>query len=270
MDASPNLPRQGRVPVFNLPGVVSATIALLLGIHVIRQVLPDLWDIRVIIDLAYIPARWTAAFDPSRVPAIVEAASQASSDPELVAAQREFARAIVSDPATMPWTFATYGLLHGSWMHVIFNVVWLAAFGAPVARRYGGWRFGLLVLVGVVAGAALHLFVDPLSVMPLVGASAGISALMAAAARFVFQPPPAFRPAMAWQVPAPPPLQSIPELLRNRTAVVFLGIWLATNLLFGLIAIPLEAGEGPIAWDAHLGGFAAGFFLLPWLEPRRV
>lgn len=270
MDASPNLPRQGRVPVFNLPVVVSATITLLVGIHVIRQILPDLWDIRVIIDLAYIPARWTAAFDPSRVQAIVEAASQAGSDPELVAAQREFARAIVSDPAAMPWTFATYGLLHGSWMHVIFNVVWLAAFGAPVARRYGSWRFTILMLAGVIAGAALHLFVDPLSVMPLVGASAGISALMAAAARFVFQPPPAFRPAMAWQVPAQPPLPSIPELLRNRTVVVFLGIWLATNLLFGLIAIPLGAGDGPIAWDAHLGGFAAGFFLLPLLEPRRL
>jgi membrane associated rhomboid family serine protease len=170
----------------------------------------------------------------------------------------------------MPWTFATYGLLHGSWMHVIFNVVWLAAFGSPVARRYGAWRYGVLALAGVVAGAAFHLLVDPLSAMPLVGASAGISALMAAAARFVFRPPPAYRPAMAWQIAPRPPLETIPELLRNRNAVLFLAIWLGTNLLFGLISLPLGGGDAPIAWDAHLGGFLAGFFLLPLLEPRRA
>ncbi len=269
MDASPNLPQQGRVPVFNLPGVVTAVIALLAGIHVVRQVLPDLWDIHLLIDVAFIPARWTAAFDPSRVPAIIEAATQASTDAELVSAQRDFARAIVAEPSTMPWTFVTYGLLHGSWMHLIFNSVWLAAFGAPVARRYGPLRFGLLALAGVIAGALVHLILNPLSVMPLIGASAGVSALMAGAARFVFQPPPAYRPAMAWQITPAPRLQTIPELMRNRTAVMFLGILLGTNLLFGLISVPLGAGEGPIAWDAHLGGVAAGFFLLPWLEPRR-
>ena len=54
--------------------------------------------------------------------------------------------------------------------------------------------------------------------------------------------------------------------MRNRTAVLFLGIWFVTNLLFGVLALPLGGGEGPIAWDAHLGGFAAGFFLLPLME----
>ncbi|GJE56053.1 MULTISPECIES: rhomboid family intramembrane serine protease [Methylobacterium] len=269
MDASPDLPRQNRVPVFNMPGVVTASIAVLVGIHAIRQVLPDLWDIQALIDLAFIPARWTVALDPAKAQAIVQAAGEGLSDPSMVAARQDFARALVSESSAMPWTFASYGLLHGSWMHVIFNVVWLAAFGSPVVRRYGAWRYGVLALVGVVAGAAFHLFIDPLSAMPLVGASAGISALMAAAARFVFRPPPAYRPAMAWQVAAQPPLETIPELLRNRNAVLFLGIWLGTNLLFGLISLPLGAGDGPIAWDAHLGGFLAGFFLLPLLEPRR-
>lgn len=268
MDASPEFPRQSRVPVFNMPGVVTASIAVLLGIHAIRTVLPDLWDLQILLDLAFIPARWTAAFDASRAQEIVQAAARSGAGSEIAAAQRDFASAIVSEPSASPWTFATYGLLHGSWMHVIFNTVWLAAFGTPVARRYGGWRYGILAFAGILAGAVLHLAVDPLSVMPLVGASAGISALMGAACRFVFQPPSPYRPAMAWQLPPRQPLQSLPELMRNRTAVLFLGIWLATNLLFGLLAVPLGAGDGPIAWDAHLGGFLCGFFLLPFLEPR--
>jgi membrane associated rhomboid family serine protease len=176
---------------------------------------------------------------------------------------------VVADPAAMPWTFATYALLHGSWMHVIFNTVWLAAFGSPVARRYGAWRYGLIALVGAVAGGILHVLLDPLSTAPLIGASAGVSALMAAAARFVFQPPPVSAGAPPWQRPAAPPLQTIPELMRNRTAVVFLVIWLVTNFLFGVIALPLGAEATSVAWDAHLGGFVAGFFLLPLLDRAR-
>ncbi|PXW63802.1 rhomboid family intramembrane serine protease [Methylobacterium sp. B4] len=266
MDASPDLPRQGRVPVFNLPGIVTISIAVLAAIHLVRTVLPDGIDLSVLLNLAFIPARWTASFDPSTAAAIIGAAGEGAGGPELASARQEFARYLVTDPSAMPWTGASYALLHGSWMHLIFNVVWLAAFGAPVARRYGALRYAILALAGIVAGAVLHLLIDPYSLMPLVGASAGISALMAAAARFVFQPPPPFEAGAPWQLPPRPPLQTIPELMRNRTAVLFLGIWFVTNLLFGVLALPLGGGEGPIAWDAHLGGFAAGFFLLPLME----
>ncbi len=114
------------------------------------------------------------------------------------------------------------------------------------------------------------MLVDPLSAGPLVGASAGISALMAAAARFVFQPPVSGYGGPAWQVPPHRPAETIPELLRNRTAVSFLAIWLLTNLLFGLVSVPLVGENAAIAWDAHLGGFIAGFLLFPLLDPREA
>ncbi|CAO4166321.1 rhomboid family intramembrane serine protease [Methylorubrum populi] len=268
MDASPELPRQGRVPVFNLPGVVTVSIAVLAAVHIVRTVLPDDLDLSLLLHLSFIPARWAAAFDPSRAADIIRAAGEGAGSADVLAARQDFARYLVADPAAMPWTGASYALLHGSWMHLIFNAVWLAAFGTPVARRYGALRYGLLALAGIVAGALTHLLLDPYSLMPLVGASAGISALMAAAARFVFQPPPPFVAGAPWQLPPRPALQSIPELLRNRPAMLFLGIWFVTNLLFGVLALPLGGSEGPIAWDAHLGGFAAGFFLLPLMERR--
>jgi membrane associated rhomboid family serine protease len=105
-------------------------------------------------------------------------------------------------------------------------------------------------------------------VSPLIGASAGVSALMAAAARFVFMP--AY--GRFWNrsdLVGPAPVQSIAELLRNRRAALFLAIWFATNLLFGLLATPLGVVEASIAWEAHLGGFIAGFLLFPWLDPHR-
>jgi membrane associated rhomboid family serine protease len=264
MDASPDFPRQSRVPVFNMPGVVTASIGVILAIQAIREyLLPDLVDIRLVLDFALVPARWTIWFDPSRAADILQSA--AGGDAELGPMREAFARYIVGEGSLEPWTLATYALLHGSWMHVIFNSVWLAAFGTPVARRCGAWRYGGIALVGTVAGGLLHIAIDPLSATPLVGASAGISALMAAAARFVFQPP-VTAYGNSWQVPAPRPIETIPELLRNRTAVAFLAIWLATNLLFGLVSVPLATESTAIAWDAHLGGFIAGFLLFPFLD----
>ena len=268
MDASPDFPRQSRVPVFNMPGVVTLAIGLLLAIQAVREfLLPDTWDIRLVLDLALIPARWTLWFDPGQATEVIRAAAD-TGDPSLEAAREAFARYIVGEHALQPWTLVTYALLHGSWMHVIFNSVWLAAFGAPVARRCGALRWCVLALAGTAAGGLFHILIDPLGAGPLVGASAGISALMAAPARFVFQPPVSGYGAPAWQVPPVRPAETIPELLRNRTAVSFLVIWLLTNLLFGLVSMPLVGENAAIAWDAHLGGFIAGFFLFPLVDPR--
>lgn len=268
MDASPDFPRQSRVPVFNMPGVVTASIGLLFAIHAVRAfLLPDAWDIRVVLDLALVPARWTVWLDPARAEAVIRAAGEAG-EAELAAAREAFARYVLTQHSANLWSFSTYALLHGSWLHVIFNSVWLAAFGSPVARRCGAWRYGLIGAVGTVAGGALHVAIDPLSTAPLVGASAGVSALMAAAARFVFQPPVSGYGTQPWQLPPHRPAETIPELLRNRTAVAFLAIWLATNLLFGLISLPLGAETAAVAWDAHLGGFVAGFLMFPFVDPR--
>ncbi|MEL6062095.1 MULTISPECIES: rhomboid family intramembrane serine protease [unclassified Methylobacterium] len=270
MDASPEFPRQSRVPVFNMPGIVTLSIGLLLAIQAVREfLLPDTWDISLVLDLALVPARWTLWFDPGQAAEVIRAAGD-SGDPGLQAAREAFARYIAGEHAVQPWTLATYALLHGSWMHVIFNSVWLAAFGSPVARRCGAWRYGVIALAGTAAGGLLHVLVDPLSAGPLVGASAGISALMAAAARFVFQPPVSGYAGPPWQLPPRRPVETIPELLRNRTAVSFLAIWLVTNLLFGLISVPFVGQSAAIAWDAHLGGFIVGFLMFPFLDPREA
>jgi membrane associated rhomboid family serine protease len=56
-------------------------------------------------------------------------------------------------------------------------------------------------------------------------------------------------------------------MLRNRQVVIFIGVWFVTNTLFGALAQPLGMVDASIAWEAHVGGFLAGFGLFPFLDP---
>ena len=259
-----------REPILNLPAIVTATLAVIVALHAARAlVLSDEADLRLLLSLALVPARVTAALAPERAEEILRGVAALGGTPDEAALRAAFARYILADPATMPWTFLTYAGLHGSWAHALLNGVWLAAFGTPVARRCGAWRYLAVAAVSVVAGAVLHYAIDPTSVSPLIGASAGVSGLMAAASRFIFQPRAVSPGGLPGLDPPWTPLQPLGQLLRHRPAVMFLAIWLVTNLLFGLIATPLLGGsEAGIAWDAHLGGFVAGFLLLPFLDRR--
>jgi membrane associated rhomboid family serine protease len=58
----------------------------------------------------------------------------------------------------------------------------------------------------------------------------------------------------------------IGQVLRRRGAVTFLAVWIIVNLATGLIgAVPGEQSQ--IAWEAHMGGFAVGFFFVQWFDP---
>ena len=236
-------PPSDRQPVFNLPGVVLALLGVLIVIHVARQTLlsPDS-DLLVILAFAFIPVR---EIDPGAL-----------------------GFAIPGGDGARVWSFVTYALLHADWSHIIFNSLWLAAFGSPLAWRLGPARFLLFSGVGAVAGAALHLAVYPGAVTPMVGASAAISAQMAGASRFIFAsggPLGRLRDGgpNAYRAPA----QSLTAVIADNRALIFLGVWFGLNILFGLAAGQTGLASGAIAWDAHIGGFVAGLFLFPLFDP---
>jgi membrane associated rhomboid family serine protease len=58
------------------------------------------------------------------------------------------------------------------------------------------------------------------------------------------------------------------KLVRERRVAIFLIIWLATNFIFGAGAQRFGLSEAPVAWLAHMGGFAVGLFLFPLFDPR--
>lgn len=260
-----DLSRARREPIFNLPAVVTAVVAVLLGIHAVREfLLPPELDLQVLVEGAFIPARLALLWDP----APIMPRDPLAELPREAALQQLFAHHVVAEGASKPWTALTYALLHGSWGHVLLNGVWLAAFGTPVARRCGALRFLLLGALAAAGGALAHAAVHPSSVLPMIGASAAVSGWMAAAARFVFAPE---RHGASFRGPAEAHegrRQPLAALLRNRSAAMFLAVWFATNLLFGLAAEPLGVTQSAIAWEAHLGGFLIGLLLFPWLDRR--
>lgn len=141
--------------------------------------------------------------------------------------------------------FVTYMFLHGSWMHVAINSVWLLAFGPVVARRFGSLLFLLFFLLCGIAGAAVHLALNWADPHPLIGASAGISGLMAAAFRMLFFDAHDTRP----------PLTPI----LSRQIMLWTAIWVGINIVAGTMGI--GAGGELVGWQAHLGGYAAGLLL---------
>ena len=158
-----------------------------------------------------------------------------------------------------PWTFVTYGFLHADLSHIGLNSLWLLAFGSPVARRFGSWRFAAFFAVTAAAGALAHWAAYPAGFAPVIGASASVSGAMAAASRFMFQPR---RPDDLQR-----PVLPLARLLADRRVVLFLGIWIVVNLVTGLAAVPLGLSESGIAWVAHIGGFLAGLLLFGLFDP---
>jgi membrane associated rhomboid family serine protease len=165
------------------------------------------------------------------------------------------------------WTFVTYALIHANLSHLIFNAVWLLAFGSPVARRFGPLRFTAFMAVTAAAGAAVHLATHFGELLPMVGASAAISGAMAAAARFAFQrggPLEMWRDrAEACRVPAAP----LSVSLRDARVIAFLLVWFGVNILFGMFSMGMPGVEQAIAWQAHIGGFLAGLLAFAAFDP---
>jgi membrane associated rhomboid family serine protease len=251
--------RRLREPIFNIPSVVIAVIGLILVAHALRYVLSDENDFRLVLELAFVPAQWTVAWDPSKLTDILRGIADGSG-PD-AAMQLALARYVLGDEPRY-WTVLTYAVLHGSWAHVILNSLWLAAFGTPVARRCGWLRFLSLAAAAAAGGAAAHGLAHPDSVMPMVGASAAVSGMMAAAARFVFS---GSRSAV-WSGRLDQPRLSLLGVLTNAQAAMFVGVWFVINLLFGIAAAPLGITDASIAWEAHIGGFLVGLLLFPLLD----
>lgn len=158
------------------------------------------------------------------------------------------------------WAAVTYSLLHGSWMHFFMNAVWLTIFGSPLALRMGALPFVLFWIVTAFAAAALHFGIEPFGRSILVGASGAISGMMGAAARLGFR----IDRTGTQRAFAGRPM-SFAEVARSRGVVAFIAIWLLLNLITGLF---LPLGDSAIAWQAHIGGFVAGFLLLPFFPAR--
>ena len=233
-------------PILNIPRIVLATVAVLVGVHLLRMfALSGAEDERFVLTFAFIPARY-------------------STDP---AVSSQFPGGFGADL----WTFFTYAFLHADVLHIGLNLAWLIPFGTALARRFGAWRYVLFMLVTAAAGALAQLVSSPDSAAPMIGASAAVSGAMAAAMRFIFQqhgPLETWRDGAgdgaAYRVPAAP----LTVVLRDLRFLLFLAVWMGLNVLSGIGAVSFGTEPGQqIAWQAHIGGFLAGLLLFTAFDP---
>jgi membrane associated rhomboid family serine protease len=256
--------------MFNIPAAVIALGLVFLAIYGLIDRVPVAIRDAVVRDFAFVPGRLTISFWPARA---VDLIVRANSDPAALAQARAMRELLVAGGGPKVWTLLTYALLHGSWTHVGLNTVWLFAFGPPVARRFGSARFLLFMAVSAVASAAAHWAASPMDFSPLIGASGSDSGLMGAAARFMFQPgAPLGRPGpRSWDEIESVAAATLAGVFLDGRARIFIGVWLATNFLFGAYAITFGLSEAPVAWVAHLGGFCAGLLLFTLFDrPQRA
>lgn len=256
--------RPAREPIFNLPAAVMLSVVILVGIHALRQVLSEEFDFKLIIDWSVIPARWAVAFGNVRPDEIVNAL-QATNPEEGISPLAALAQYVLGEGEARPWTALTYAFLHGSWAHVLINCVWLSAFGTPLVRRFGTARFLGLAAASAVGGAILYAFMNPMQILPMIGASAAVSGMMAAASWFMFAPAD-WLPEGRLAQPHERLREGLPDMARNRQVLIFLGVWFAANYLFAFVQ-PLGVTDASIAWEAHIGGFLAGLALFPFIDP---
>ncbi len=250
-----------REKIFNIPAVVVALIVLLVGIHALRGLLTARQNLALLADFAFVPGRFTVAFDPDRIARALDAAQTAG------ATQVAIDQLFLGDGRPLWWTPVTYVLLHASWAHVGLNCLWLVPFGAAVARRFGNLRFVLFCVATAAAGALVHFLTHIDDLQPVIGASAIVSGTMGAALRFVFQADTPFGFADPRNLAYRKPALRLGAVLTNRTALFFLIFWFVANLLFGIGARPLGFVDATIAWQAHIGGFLLGLLGFPLFDP---
>jgi len=251
-----------REKILNLPGSVFALVVALVAIHALREAISLQLNLWTLTEFSFVPGRFTLSFDPDRVSAVYNALAKTDD------ARSELARLFLGDGEPLWWTPLTYAFLHANWLHVGLNCLWFVAFGAPVARRFRALRFYLFCAVAAIAGALAHYLTHSADLAPVIGASAVVAAVMAAAVRFVFQPGAPLGQSLgfghredAYRQPALP----LRGVFGDRRTVTFLLVWFGANFLFGAVVTPF--GDEPVAWEAHVGGFVFGLLAFHWFDP---
>jgi membrane associated rhomboid family serine protease len=149
-------------------------------------------------------------------------------------------------------TLVTSMFLHGGWLHIIGNMLFLWIFGNNVEDALGHVRFMLFYLLCGVVAALLQGLTNTSSEVPMIGASGAIAGVLGA---YIVLHPHANVRVFVWIL--------ILVRLINVPAWILLGLWFAMQLFSGL-ATP--TAEGGVAFWAHVGGFAVGVALTPLLK----
>jgi membrane associated rhomboid family serine protease len=221
---------ENREPIIRAPLSLILLIGVIVLAHLLRVFSPAWFNQAMLERLAFIPARYSPLDHPSLPGSFFDGA--------------------------VP--FVGYIFLHANAAHLILNCLWLLAFGSAVARRLGWPLFLVLFFVAGIAGALAHLAGNWGSTDGAVGASGAIAGVMAAGIRIVWLSDPMARQEEGRLLP-----------ILDRQVLGFSIFWVIANVVAGYTGFGGLPGMGPIAWQAHLGGYFAGLLLIAPLDKFR-
>ncbi len=215
------IPIRDSAPRHRFPAVNITIIVLNVLIFIYQQMLPPEQLYNFIFTYGTVPAELTAGLAAILKPGFSSAALMAAAVP-----------------------LATANFLHGSWLHLIGNMLYLWIFGDNIEGHFGHLKYLLLYLFMGAAGQLFHVFSAPASAIPLVGASGAIAGILGA--YFILYPQSRILTLL--------PLGFFITFV-HLPAVVFLGFWFILQLINASVQ---GAGMQSIAWWAHIGGFVIG------------
>lgn len=158
-------------------------------------------------------------------------------------------------PAWM--TIFTSMFLHGGWMHLIGNMLYLWIFGDNVEDVMGHRRFVVFYLLCGLVAVMSHTLMDPESEIPIIGASGAISGVLGA---------------YLLLFPRARVLVVIPVFILIYSARIsagwVLGLWFVMQVINSLVSTGGQ--QGGVAFSAHIGGFVAGMLLIPLFKNKNV
>jgi membrane associated rhomboid family serine protease len=164
-----------------------------------------------------------------------------------------------SQSLSLTTTFFTSLFLHGGFVHLIGNMLYLWIFGNNVEDALGHLRFLLFFFLCGIGASLTHVLFNPTSNIPTIGASGAISGILAA---YLILFPRA-------RIVTLVPLIFFVTFIELPAFLVIL-FWFFLQLVNGVAALTsLPFQTGGVAWFAHIGGFLFGFLFLPLLVKRK-
>jgi membrane associated rhomboid family serine protease len=147
-------------------------------------------------------------------------------------------------PLPVYFNFLSSMFMHGDFMHIFGNMLFLWIFGDNIENMIGHIRFAAFYIICGIAAALGQIVMDTGSIIPMLGASGAISGVLGG---YLLLFPTNRVRALIFNV-----FTTVP-------AYVALGLWIGVQLLQGYFA---PAGQGGVAYAAHIGGFLAGIALI--------
>lgn len=186
----------------------------------------------------------------------VQAAASDTTETAILLNFALFPAAVIGDAVTggfMPpaLSLVTYMFLHGGWMHVLLNMLFLWVFADNIEDALGHGRFLVFYLLCGIAGGVAHMLAAPQSTVPLVGASGAIAGVIVAYLMIR-------------------PCAKVTVLLFGLVPVRLASYWVLGFWILSQVWHVFSLQKSDTAWWAHVGGLVAGAILIPIMRPAGV